>query len=185
MDFKSRSGKVVVLVLVILILMVFACAVGYYLSLVRFDNKFSEFSTRYDEFESKYEQTITTLRSNQMDIQAYIEEKEGKAQEETNKLRMMSILLKAKGEIISSKIVLSREEPQKSLKHLDSSIIILRDAFDLADETIKENIEDLRLRLATVKGIIEVNSFKAQQELDKLWREIDTLTERLQVDSTQ
>ncbi len=175
-----RSGKVVVLVLVILILMVLACAVGYYLSLVRFDNKISEFSERYDDFESKYEQTITTLRSNQMDIKAYIEEKEGKAQEETNKLRMMSILLKAKGEIISSKIVLSREETQTSLEHLDSSIVILRDAFDLADETIKESIEDLRLRLATVKGIIEVNSFKAQQELDKLWREIDALTEKLQ-----
>ncbi len=48
----------------------------------------------------------------------------------------------------------------------------------MADENTKERIEDLRLRLATVKGIIEVNSFKAQQELDKLWRELDTLIER-------
>lgn len=182
---KNRSGKVVVLVLVILILMVLACAVGYYMSLVRFDNKFSEFDQKYAEFESKYEQTLTTLRSNQMDIKAYIEEKEGKAQEETDKLRMMSILLRAKGEIISSKIVLSREETQKSLEHLDSSIAILRDAFDLADEAVKDNIEDLRLRLATVKGIIEVNSFKAQQELDKLWREIETLTENLKSETQQ
>jgi len=182
---KHRSGKVVPLILIILILMVLACAVGYYLSLARFDNKFSDFDQKYAEFESKYEQTITALRSNQMDIKAYIEEKEGKAQEETNKLRMMSILLRAKGEIISSKIVLSREETQKSLEHLDASIAILRDAFDLADETIKESIEDLRLRLATVKGIIEVNSFKAQQELDKLWREIDSLTEKTKAESSK
>jgi len=182
---KNRSGKVIMLILIILILMVLACAVGYYLSLIRFDNKFSELSEKYDAFESKYEQTLTSLSSDQMAIKAYIEEKEGKAIEETNKLRMMSTLLRAKGEIISSKIVLSREETQKSLEHLDSSIMILRDAFDLADEAVKESIEDLRLKLATVKGIIEVNSFKAQQELDKLWREIDTLTESLKSETQQ
>lgn len=173
--FKNPSGKVISLLLIVLILLVVAFGVGYYLSLVRFDEKLSQLDDKFNEFESKYERVLSSLHSDQMEIKAYIKEKEGKAQEETNQLRMMSILLKAKGEIISSKISLTRDEVKTSLEHLDSSIAVLREAFDLADENTKEKIEDLRLRLATVKGIIEVNSFKAQQELDKLWREIDTL----------
>lgn len=174
---KNPSGKVIPLLLAVLILIVVAFVAGYFLCLVRFDEKFSQLNDNFNEFESKYEKVLSSLQSEQMEIKAYITEKEGKAEEETKKLRMMSIILKAKGEIISSKISLSRDEIKASLEHLDSSIVVLREAFDLADENTKEKIEDLRLRLATVKGIIEVNSFKAQQELDKLWREIDTLIE--------
>lgn len=177
MPFKNPSGKIVPILLVVLALLIVAFAAGYFIALVRFDDKFSKLNQRFDEFESKYEKVLSSLHSDQMEIKAYIEEKEGKAQEETKKLRMMSILLKAKGEIISSKSSLSRDKVKSSLEHLDSSIAVLREAFDLADKEIKEKIEDLRLRLATIKGIIEVNSFKAQQELDKLWREIDTLIE--------
>lgn len=174
---KNSSGKVVPVLLIIIVLLIAAFAAGYFLALVRFDAKYDQIGEKHSLFESKYEKALSTLQSDQMEMKAYIEEKEGKAEEETRKLRMMSILLKAKGEIISSKISLSRNEVQKSLEQLDSSIAILREAFDLADENSKERIEDFRLRLATVKGIIEVNSFKAQQELDKLWREIDTLVE--------
>lgn len=176
--FKSHSGKVVPILLIILVLLIAAFAAGYFLCLVRFDEKFRQVNENFNEFESKYEKVLSSLQSDQMEIKAYIKEKEGKTEEETRKLRMMSILLKAKGEIISSKISLSREEIKTPLEHLNSSIVVLREAYDLADENMKPKIEDLRLRLATVKGIIEVNSFKAQQELDKLWREIDTLIEK-------
>ncbi|MBE0460667.1 MAG: hypothetical protein IBX60_03420 [Candidatus Aminicenantes bacterium] len=176
--FKNPSGKIIPLLLVILILIIIAFGGGYYLSFTRFNQKFSQLNDRFNEFESKYEMVLSSLRSEQMETTAYIKEKEGKTQQETNQLRLMSILLKAKGEIISSKISLTRDEIKKSLEHLDSSIIVLRDAFDLADGNIKEKIEELRLKLATVKGIIEVNPSKAQQELDKLWREIDTLIEK-------
>jgi len=175
--FKNPSGKIVPLLLVILILIIVAFGGGYYLSFTRFDQKFSKIGDRYNEFESKYEIVLSSLRSDQMKIKAYIEEREGKSQQETNQLRMMSILLKAKGEIISSRIHLSQDEMEKSSEHIDNSIAVLRDAFDLADGKVKEKIEKLRLKLATIKGIIEVNSSKAQQELDKLWREIDTLIE--------
>lgn len=172
---KNPSGKITSLLLIVLILLVVAFVVGYYLCLVRFDEKFSQLNDKFNEFESKYERVLSSIHSEQMEIKAYIKEKEGKAQEETNQLRMMSILLKAKGEIITSKISLTRDDIKTSLEHLDSSIVVLRKAFDFADDNTKEKIEDFRLRLATIKGIIEVNSFKAQQELDKLWREIDTL----------
>jgi len=172
---KNHSGKIITLLLIVLILLVVAFGLGYYLSLVRFDEKFNQLNDKFIECESKYERVLSSLQSDQMEIKAYIKEKEGKAEEETKQLRMMSILLKAKGEMISSKISLTRDEVKTSLEHLDSSIVVLREAFDLADENTKEKIEDFRLRLATIKGIIEVNSFKAQQELDKLWREIDTL----------
>ncbi len=177
MEFKNPSGKVVPVLLIVFILLIAAFAAGYFLAIVRFDAKYNQLEEEYSQFESKYEKVLSDLQSGQMGIKAYIEEKEGKTEEETRKLRMMSILLKAKGEIISSKISLSQNEVKTSLEQLDSSIRILREAFDLADENTKERIEDLRLRLATVKGIIEVNSFKAQQELDKLWRGIDTLIE--------
>jgi len=47
----------------------------------------------------------------------------------------------------------------------------------LANMVCKFSSLDEGSSLATVKGIIEVNSFKVQQELGKLWREIDTLIE--------
>lgn len=174
---KNPSGKIKVIpiLLIVLILLLIAFAAGYYLSLVRFDDKLNRLNEKFMEFEGKYEKVLTSLQSGQMDIRAYLEEKEEKAEEEAKKLKMLSALLKAKGEIIACKISLSQDETQKSHEHLNSSIDVLREAFDLADENLKEKIEDLRLRLATVKGIMDVNSFKAQQELDKLWREIDTL----------
>ncbi len=177
-EFKNPSGKALPILLIVIILLIVAFAAGYFIALVRFDEKYNQLTEKYNQFESKYERVLSNLHSGQMEIKAYIEEKEGKAEEETRKLRMTSTLLKAKGEIISSKISLSRNEVKPSLEYLDSSIGVLREAYDLADENTKERIEDLRLRLATVKGIIEVNSFKAQQELDKLWRELDTLIER-------
>lgn len=172
---KNYSGKVTNVLLIVLIFLIIAFAGGYYVSLLKFNQRSNQLDEKFIEFESRYEQIISTLHSSQMEIKAYIEEKEGKTQEETKQLRLQSILLKAKGEVISSKIALSRNEIQTSLEQLDVSIVVLRDAFELATGDVKEKIEDLRLRLATVKGIIEVNAQKAQQELDKLWREIDTL----------
>jgi hypothetical protein len=176
--FNHTSGKIIPLLLIILILMAAALGIGYYLSLVRFDQKFSDMKGKLDSFESKYEMMLSSLDSDVREIKAYLKEKEGKAADEAKQLRMMSVLLKAKGEIISSKLSLSAEKVEESLGHLDTSITVLREAYELADEQMKEKIEDIRLRLATVKGIIEVNAFKAQQELDKLWREVDTLTAR-------
>ena len=177
-EFNHTSGKIIPLLLIILILIAVALGVGYYLSLVRFDQKFSNMNTKLDKFESKYEMMISTIDSDLREVKAYLKEKEGQAEDEAKQLKMMSILLKAKGEIISSKLSLSAEKVEESLGHLDTSITVLREAYELADEQMKEKIEDIRLRLATVKGIIEVNAFKAQQELDKLWREVDTLTAR-------
>ena len=173
---KNISGKIILYLLVTLILIGAALGVGYFISLVRFDQKYSDLNDRFDKFEGKYEMMISTLESDLKTMQAYIKEKEGKAEEEAKNLRLMSLLLKAKGEIISSKLTLSREEVSKSMKNLDASISVLGDAYDMAEGELREKIEDIRLRLATVKGIIEVNSFKAQEELDKLWREVDTLT---------
>lgn len=175
---ENSSGKVIPLLLIVFICMIVAFAIGYYLSLVRFDQKYSQLMDSFDKFESRYELVLSSLDSDIKEVKAYIQEKEGKTQEETNQLKMMSILLKAKGEIISSKLALSREEVKKSLKHIETSIVVLREAIDLADEETKEKIEEFRLKLATVKGIIEVNAFKAQQELDKIWREIGSLTSR-------
>ncbi|MFP4083085.1 MAG: hypothetical protein ACLFVG_10080 [Candidatus Aminicenantes bacterium] len=177
MAFKNSSGKVIPILLVVLVLLILAFAGGYFLALVRFDQKYNRIEEKFSAFESKYEKVLTSLRSGQMEIRAYIKEKEGKAKQETNRLRMMGILLKAKGETISSKISLSRDDTKTALDHVDSAISILRDAFELAQGDTRDKIEDIRLRLATVKGIIELDSFKAQKELDKLWREIDALTE--------
>jgi len=178
MNISKNLGKTVLLLFIILILVAAALGVGYYLSLVRFDHKFSELDNKFDKFEGKYEMVLSSLDSDLMEIKVYIKEKEGIAQEEANQLKLMSVLLKAKGEIISSKLSLANKEATKSLEHLNASISVLGNALDFADEKIKEKIEDLRLRLATVRGILEVNTFKAGQELDKLWREIDTLTAR-------
>jgi len=177
-EFNNTSGKIILLLLIVLILIGAALGIGYYLSLVRFDQKFSAMNNKVDQFESKYELMLSSLDSDLREIKAYLKEKEGKAEDETKQLKMMSVLLKAKGEIISSKLSLSAEKVKESIEHLDTSIVVLREAYELADEKMKEKIEDIRLRLATVKGIIEVNAFKAQQELDKLWREVDTLTAR-------
>ena len=177
MEQANRApGKVIPLLLVMLVLVLIAAAAGYYISLVQFDKKTDMIQSRFDLFEGKYEMTLTSLKSEIMDIQAYIQEKEGEAEAETKRLRLMSTLLKAKGDIISGKIALSQEDTGKALGFLDSAIGVLKEAYELGDETFKDRIEDFRLQLATVKGIIEVNTFKAQQELDRLWREIDSLT---------
>lgn len=173
---KTTAGKTVPILLVIIILLIAALAAGYYISFMRYEKKAKALDESFKAFEGKYEKVLSTLHSGQMEIQAYIEEKEGKTAEETKNLRMMGILLKAKGEIISSKMALSRDEKSESLGYLDSAISVLKEAFDMADEATQVKIEDLRLRLATIKGILEVNSPKAQKELDKLWREIDAIT---------
>ncbi|MFB0566215.1 MAG: hypothetical protein ACETWK_11135 [Candidatus Aminicenantaceae bacterium] len=175
---KDPPGKIIVILLVILIVVVVVFGAGYYLSIIRFDQKFNDMNEKFEKFEGKYEVVLSSLSSDLMEMKAYLKEKEGKAVEEANQLKVMSILLKAKGEIISSKLALSRREVDKSLEHLDTSISVLKDALDVAVGEVKDEIEDLRLRLATVKGIMEVNSHKAQEELDTLWREIDNLTSK-------
>jgi len=175
---KHQSGKIIVILLIILIVVVVAFAGGYYLSVVRFDQKFNDMKEKLDKFEGKHEVVLSSLSSDLMEMKAYLKEKEGKAVDEANQMKIMSVLLKAKGEVISSKLALSGGELEKSLEHLDTAISVLKDALDLASAEIGDKIEDLRLRLATIKGIIEVNPVKAQQELDALWREIDTLTSK-------
>ena len=172
----SETGKVVPILLIVLIVVLIALAAGYYFSLTRFDKKTALIEDKFSEFEGKYEMVLTSLKSDVLAIEAYIKEKEGKAEEESRALRLMSTLLKAKGDIISGRISLSQKEPDTALSFMDSAIGVLKDAYDLADEKEKTAIESLRLELATVKGIMEVNVFKAQQELDRLWREIDKLT---------
>ena len=171
------TGKIIPILLVFLTVILIAAAAGYYFSLVRFDKKTSGIEDKFNKFEGKYEMALTSLRSDVTAIQAYIHEKEGKAEEETNTLRLISTLLKAKGEIISGRIALTQEDSTKALSFIDSAIGVLKEAYELADEKDKPSIETIRLELATVKGILELNSFKAQQELDRLWREIDKLTE--------
>ena len=174
---KKPSGKVVPILLVVLLLIVIAAAAGYYISLVRFDRKSERLEAAFNAFESKHEMTLASLRSEVMDIQASIQDREGRAEEETKTLRLKSILLKAKGEIISSNIFLTQGDPDKALQLLDSAIGVLKDALDMAEGPVKDKIEEVRLGLATVKGIIQVNSVQAQKELDRLWREIDLLAE--------
>ena len=176
MVLKHPSGKVVPILFVVLILIAASLGIGYYISTIRFDGKINNLNDEFEKFEGKYEMVLSSLDSEVREIKAYIEEKEGKTKEETNLLRMMSILLKAKGEIISAKLSLAGGDTKKSLDHTNAAINVLKEAFELANDKTKEKIEDLRLRLATAKGLIEVNSLKAQQELDNLWREIDSLT---------
>ncbi len=171
----NRSGKVIPILLVIIILMAAAFAGGYYISWLQFNKKTERLSRDFDAFEGRYEKTLSSLRSGLMDIQAYIDGKEGKTEAETKQLRMMSILLKAKGEIISSKLALSRGEVDQSLQFLNDSIHVLKDAYEMAETEKKDQIEEIRLQLATVKGLIQVNSDKAQQELDALWRRIEDI----------
>lgn len=174
---KHSSGKIVPLLLFILILLIAAAGTGYYLSFLRFDGKVNHLNKRFEDFENKYEKTLSILHSDTIAIKAYLEEKEGKTEEETNRLKMMSILLKAKGEIISGKLAISRDEASKSLEYLDAAIAVLKEAYALANEANKEKIENIRLNLATVKGMVEVNAQKAQQEMERLWRQIDILIE--------
>jgi hypothetical protein len=172
---SPERGKVVPLLLVFLVVILIALAAGYYFSLTRFDKRTGIIEDKFSAFEGKYEIFLSSLRSDVTAIEAYIEKKEGKSEEETKALLMMSALLKAKGEIISGRIALSQEDPEKALDFIDSAISVLKQAYELADEGKKSSIESLRLELATVKGIMEVNAFKAQQELDRLWRVIDNL----------
>jgi hypothetical protein len=170
---KHRQGKVIPILLVILLLMAAAFAAGYYISWLQFNKKTERLTRDFYAFEGKYEKTLSSLRSNIMDIQTYIEEKEGKTKAETQKLRLMSILLKAKGEIISSKLALSRGDVDQSLQSLNDSIAVLKDAYEMETADKKDRIEEIRLQLATAKGLIRVDVEKAQQELDALWRKID------------
>lgn len=172
---NSRTGKIVPILLVIIILMAAAFAGGYYISWLTFNKKTERLGRDFSAFEGKYEKTLSAIRSDIMDIQAYIEEKEGRTEAETRQLRMMSILLEAKGDIISSKLALSGGETDKSLQFLNESIRVLKEAYDMADMDKKAQIEEIRLQLATVKGLIQVNSKKALQELDAIWRDLDSI----------
>jgi len=179
MNSHQTKGKILWILLVVLILMLAAAGTGYYFSLTRFQKKVELLDDKFIAFESKHEKVMATIQASQMDINAYIKEKEGKTEEETRKIRLTSILLKAKGEVISSKISLSQDDVNNAVASLDSSIVVLKNAYQIAEEDMMNKIEDLRLRLATIKGLIEVNSLKAQKELDAVWREIEKLTSDL------
>jgi len=172
---KCKSGKVVPVLLIIIILMAAAFAAGYYVSWMQYKKKASALRHDFSSFEGKYEKTLTSLRSDIVEIKSYIKEKEGETEQETQQLRMKSILLKAKGEIISSKLALARGEVDQSLQFLNNSISVLKEAYEMAGPKTKEHIEDIRLQLATVRGLIQVDPEKAQQELDALWRKIETI----------
>ena len=146
---RTKSRKIIPLVITILVLMAVAFATGYYLSVVRFDQKYTQ-----------------------------LEEREKKAEEEANRLELIGNLVRAKGEVIAGKIALLEGNVEKSILLLDASIAALKGAYEKADEETKNIIEDFRLRLATVKGFIEVDSSKAQAQLDEIWREIDSLIEK-------
>jgi flagellar basal body-associated protein FliL len=172
---RHNTGKILWVLLVILILLTAAAGGGYYFSLTRFQKKVEAIEDKFSAFESKHEKALTSIQADQMDINAYIKNKEGQTEEETRKIRLTSILLKAKGEVISSKISLSQDDVENAIKTLDTSISVLKNAYQIADEDMMNKIEDLRLQLATIKGLVEVNSLKAQAELDKIWREIEQI----------
>ncbi|MFW6131501.1 MAG: hypothetical protein ACOC5F_02765 [Candidatus Aminicenantaceae bacterium] len=176
MTYRNNSkGKVVPILLLIIFFVACALGGGYYLSQLRFNKKFEELSTRFEELESKHEMILSNLDRDVKKIQIHLREKEGQAVEESKNLKRLSFLLEAKGEVISGKLSLSRSEVKKSLEHIDNAIKVLKSASEFSEEKEQGIIEDIRLRLATVKGIIEANSKKAQDKLDQLWREIDKL----------
>jgi hypothetical protein len=176
---SKSSGRIFQLLLLILILMAAAMAVGYYLSVNRFQKKSDSLQDMISRFEGKYEMVLTGLQSDIMEIKAYIQDKEGRTEAETKKIRLTGILLKSKGEIISAKISLSQEDVPKAIELIDSAIQVLKTGLELSEDDFRDKIEETRLQLATVKGLIEVNTFKAQQELDKLWRSIEKLVEEI------
>ncbi|MFQ6070484.1 MAG: hypothetical protein ACE5LC_08155 [Candidatus Aminicenantales bacterium] len=146
---KTRPRKFLPLVITVIILMVFAFAVGYYLSMVRFDRKYTQ-----------------------------IKEREEKAEVQAVKLEIIDILLRAKAEVISARIALPQGDMERSIDSINASIAVLKGAFQKAEEDIQDKIESLRLRLATVKGFIEVDTERAEKELDTMWREIESLIKR-------
>ncbi len=170
-----KPGKVVPVLLVVIIFMAAAFAAGYYVSWLQFSKKTEELRYDFSSFEARHEKILSSLRSDVMDIKAHLEEYKGKAETEARQLRMKSIMLKAKGEIISSKLSLSRNEEDRSIQYLSDAIGVLKEAYDVSESSVKQQIEDIRLQLATIKGLIQVDSEKAQQELDKLWRRIDEI----------
>lgn len=168
-------GKIVPILLLIIILMACALGVGYYLSQMRFDKKVKTLNEKFDKLESRQEVVTTQLDYEVKKIQVELREKEGQTEEEAKQLKLMSYLLKAKGEIISGKLALANGNGQECMTHIDEAIKVLKDAIEITDENRSEKIESVRLRLATAKGLMEADVEKAQEELDKLWREIDEM----------
>lgn len=175
---NGEKGKIVVILLTIFILILIALAVGYYLGTLKYEKQFESLSAEFDKFKSNYEYRLTSIESNVSKIMAFVSERKGETEEQVNRIKLMSLLLKAKGEIISCKLSLANENKDKSFEQIDNAIYTLREALVLAKRKEAEEIEKIRLDLATVKGYLESNVKKAQDELDKLWRKIDDLIPR-------
>ena len=175
---EKKEGKIVVILLIIFILILIALAVGYYLGTLKYEKQFENLSKEFDKFRSNYEYRLTSIESKVSKIMAFVSEKKGETEEQVNRIKLMSLLLKAKGEIISCKLSLANEDKNKSFEQIDNAIHTLREALTLAGREEAEEIEKIRLDLATVKGYLESNVKKAQNELDKLWRKIDDLIPR-------
>lgn len=174
----KREGKIVVVLLIIFIFILIALGVGYYLGTLKYEKQFQSLSKEFDRFRANYEYRLTSIESKVSQIMEFVSEKKGETEEQLNKIRVMSLLLKAKGEIISCKLSLANENKDKSFEQIDNAIHTLREALLYAGAKEAEEIEKIRLDLATVKGYLESNVNKAQNELDKLWRKIDDLIPR-------
>ncbi|MCP2605180.1 hypothetical protein NLC29_03395 [Candidatus Aminicenantes bacterium AH-873-B07] len=175
---ERKEGKLVVILLIIFILILIALALGYYLGTLKYEKQYERLSSEFDRFRSNYEYRLTSIESKVSKIMAFVSERKGETEEQVNRIKLMSLLLKAKGEIISCKLSLANENTDKSFEQIDNAIHTLREALVLAKREEAEEIEKIRLDLATVKGYLESNVKKAQKELDKLWRKIDNLIPR-------
>ncbi|MFC2169419.1 hypothetical protein ACFLRM_02485 [Acidobacteriota bacterium] len=109
------------------------------------------------------------------EIEAWEKGKKRREKGETKESAIEQCLLNAKGEIIGSKISLSKNDVEKALERIDSSIKNLMAAQGLVNSKIKEKIERVTRSLESMKDIIKTDPTKAQLELDKIWLEIDTL----------
>ncbi|MFQ6082836.1 MAG: hypothetical protein ACE5WD_05690 [Candidatus Aminicenantia bacterium] len=171
----NKSGKIFVVLLIIIILILIAFGAGYYLSMMRYEKEFNQLEEQIKKFEANYEYRLTSLESNMNKVLAFISEREGKTKEQVDKIKTISLLLKAKGEIISSKLSLAKNNTEKSFEQIDNAILTLQETLVLSEKPLSDMIEKIRLDLATVKGMLESDVEKAQKELDNLWRRIDDL----------
>ena len=175
MLFYRNEGKITIILLVIVIIVLIALGAGYYLGSMKYEKEYEMLSSKFDKFISNYEYRLTSIESKITNIMAFVSERKGETQEQINKINLMSLLLKAKGEIISCKLSLANQKTEKSFEQIDNAIHTLREALVFSGREISEKIEKIRLDLATVKGYLETNVEKAQKELDRLWRELEEL----------
>ncbi|MBE0460270.1 MAG: hypothetical protein IBX60_01355 [Candidatus Aminicenantes bacterium] len=176
MDYrKKESGKIIVVLLTVIVFVLIALGVGYYLSMLKYEKEFELLSSETDKFRASYEYRLTSIESDVSKTIAFISERKGETEEQVNRIKLRSLLLKAKGEIISCKLSLADNNSEKAFGQIENAIYTLKDALVLSGKELGEKIEKTRLDLATVKGILESNVEKAQRELDNLWQRIDGL----------